>query len=56
MTIFFAVVDANGDFKRSGRFDTGEFETELEAKAFHASLPNPEDYTVQQFGTESDEA
>lgn len=46
---FFAVVDAAGEFKRSGRFDTGEFTTQREAEAFIASLSNPEDYTVKPF-------
>ena len=53
MTIF-AVVDARGEFKKSGRFDTGEFESQREAESFRNSLPNPEDYTVQSFTEESD--
>lgn len=48
----FAVVDAAGNFKKSGRMDTGEYATEREADALLASLPNPEDYTVQSFTEE----
>jgi hypothetical protein len=50
----FAVVDAAGEFKKSGRFDTGEFASHHEAESFRASLPNPDDYTVQSFTEESD--
>jgi hypothetical protein len=51
----YAVVDERGEFKRRGRLDTGEYETQREAEAFLASLPNPEDYTVQSFTEELDE-
>jgi len=50
----FAVVDAAGEFKKSGRFDTGEFASHHEAESFRASLPNPDDYTVQSFTDDSD--
>jgi hypothetical protein len=52
----FAVVDAAGQFKTKGRFDTGEYATYHEAEAFRLSLPNPEDYTVQTFTEEPFEA
>src|ERR1700677_2576588 len=57
MTIsIYAVVDASGEFKRVGRFDTGEFATHHEAESFRASLPDPDDYTVQFFREEPDGA
>jgi hypothetical protein len=51
---FFAIVDAAGEFKRHGRMDTGEYSTQREAEAFHQSLSNPDDYTVQSFTEEMD--
>lgn len=48
----YAVVDANGEFKRHGRYDTGEYDSRWEAEAFRSSLPNPSDYTVQEFTDE----
>jgi hypothetical protein len=51
----FAVVDARGEFKKSGRFDTGEFQGQREAESFRISLSNPEDYTVESFTEESQE-
>jgi hypothetical protein len=34
--------------------DTGEYSTQREAEAFHQSLSNPDDYTVQSFTEEMD--
>lgn len=45
----YAVVDARGEFKKRGRFDTGEHTSKRDAENFLDALPNPEDYSIQEF-------
>ena len=52
---FFAVVDSAGEFKKSNRFHTGEFDSQRDAESFRTSLPNQDDYTVQSFIEETEQ-